>query len=422
MAMSCENFRESERRRLSRRAVLVGGLAGAVWWASDRSALAQTAFGKNGNVVVVIFLRGGADGLSMVAPYAEDAYYRIRPTLAVPAPGKGSESLLKLDDLFGLNPAMSPLLPIFEDGELAIMHAVGSGDHTRSHFEATSLMERGAADERGTESSGWLARHLLSTGGAESPLRAVALTSTMPESLGGATQAIAIESLERYRLQVPKGDLERTQDALADLFAKGDDAFSQAGRDTLKVLDTLNDFDPEKYEPSHGATYPDSSIGQALKQVSFLVRAEVGLEVACLDAGGRGGWDTHVAQAPWLTGLLTDLGASLAAFRRDLDSEMRRVTVVVQTEFGRRAAENSGFGTDHGRASVMFAMGGGVHGGRVVADWPGLEKDQLTGPGDLQVTTDYRDVLAEMLQARLNSRPADVFPGHRPKPVGVFSA
>ncbi|MCH7945208.1 MAG: DUF1501 domain-containing protein [Armatimonadetes bacterium] len=221
---------------------------------------------------------------------------------------------------------------------------------------------------------------------------------------------------------MPKEDLERTQDALADLFAKGDDAFSQAGRDTLEVLKTLNDFDPEKYVPSHSATYPDSSLGKALKQVSFLVRAEVGLEVACLDAGARGGWDTHVAQAPWLTGLLTDLAASLAAFRRDLAGEMRRVTVVVQTEFGRRAAENSGFGTDHGRASVMFAMGGGVQGGRVVADWPGLDKKQLTGPGDLQVTTDYRDVLAEMLKARLNGRPADVFPGHRPKPVGVFSS
>lgn len=420
--MSCENFHESEARRLSRRALLVGGLSGAVWWASGKTALAQTTFGQNGNVVVVIFLRGGADGLNIVAPYAEDDYYNLRPTLAIPAPGKGDGSLIKLDDTFGLSPDLRPLFPLFDSGDLAIVHAIGSWDSTRSHFEAMSAMERGAADEKGSEVGGWLARHLRSTPGRESPLRALALSHTMPESLRGAMQAVAIESLDRFRLGVPDNERQRTEAALAAVYANGTDSISDAGRETLEVLKTLNSFDPEAEVPENGATYPETPLGRALKQVAFLVRKEVGLEVACLDAADRGGWDTHFVQTARLSALLQDLGGSLAAFHKDLGTEMRRVTVVVQTEFGRRAGENSSYGTDHGRASVLFALGGGVQGGRIFGAWPGLKSDQLDGPGDLKVTTDYRDVLAEMLVNRLGNQNIDeVFPGHTVSPLGVFA-
>jgi uncharacterized protein (DUF1501 family) len=252
-------------------------------------------------------------------------------------------------------------------------------------------------------------------------MRAVAFAPTMPESLSGATQAVAIESLADYRLQVPDDQRTKTHDALESLYKNHNDVFAEGARNTLKAIKALRDYDPQKSKPEKGALYPQSSLGEALAQVAYLVRKDVGLEVACLDAADRGGWDTHIAQAPLLTGLLDNLGKSLAAFHQDLGKEMSRVTVVVQTEFGRRVAENSGYGTDHGRGSVMFALGGGVQGGRVIAKWQGLSNELLEGPGDLPVTTDYRDVLSELLENRLGSSTVgEVFPGHVRKPVGVF--
>ena len=414
----CQNFQDAERKRLTRRAVLAGGLIGAAMWATRKTALAQALVRQNGNVVVVVFLRGGADGLNLVVPHGEDAYYRARPTLAVPR-----EKVLKLDGLFGFNPDLAALLPLFKDGELGIVHAAGSGDHTRSHFEAMSAIERGARDDTDAEDGGWLARHLLASSERGGPMRAVAFDSTMPQSLSGATQAVAIESLADYRLNVAEEKRDDTERALEALYAGHDDVFAEAGRNTLAALRALRDYDPEKSKPENGADYPKSSLGVALAQVAYLVRKDLGLEVATVDASGRGSWDTHVAQGPWLTGLLNDLGKSLAAFRKDLGKEVSRVTVVALTEFGRRVAENSGYGTDHGRGSVMLAMGGGVNGGRVYGEWPGLEDDQLEGPGDLRVTTDYRNVLSEMLQNRLGSTTTtQVFPGLAEKPVGLFRA
>jgi uncharacterized protein (DUF1501 family) len=414
---SCDSYREAERRRLTRRAFVAGGLIGAAMWATRKTALAQTLVRENGNVIVVVFLRGGADGLNIVAPVAEDAYYRARPTLAVPR-----NRALALDDVFAFNPDLAPLLPLYKDGELAVVHAVGSADQTRSHFEAMSAMERGAATDRGDEKGGWLARHLLAHAGTDAPMRAVALASTMPQSLSGATQAVAIESLAAYRLDAPDADRARIEAALTAMYEAHDDAFSRAGRNTLQALAALRGYDAQDTRPENGATYPDTALGRGLSQVAYLVRQDVGLEVACLDAADRGGWDTHVAQGPWLAGLLDDLGRSLAAFRQDMGQEMSRVTLVVQTEFGRRVAENSGFGTDHGRGSVMLALGGGVRGGRVYGRWPGLSDEVLEGPGDLPVTTDYRDVLSELLEERLGSTTVgEVFPGFARGGVGMFA-
>jgi uncharacterized protein (DUF1501 family) len=413
----CNSYQEAERKMLTRRAVVAGGLIGAAMWATRKTALAQTLVRSNGNVVVVIFLRGGADGLNMVVPYQEANYYKARPTLAVAA-----DKVHKLDDQFGLNPDLAPLRPLFEDGELAVLHAVGSRDTTRSHFEAMNAMERGAANDQGDETGGWIARHLLATNGASAPMRAVAFAPTMPESLSGATQAVAIESLADYRLQVPDEKQEPLHRALSSLYAGHGDVFSEGARNTLAALQALRDYDAGSSKPEGGAVYPETPLGSALAQVAYLVRKDVGLEVACLDAADRGGWDTHIAQGALFTGLLDNLGKSLAAFRQDLGREMSRVTVVVQTEFGRRVEENSGYGTDHGRGSVMFALGGGVSGGRVYARWPGLTKEVLEGPGDLPVTTDYRDVLAELLERRLGSATAgEVFPDFERRAVGVFS-
>ncbi|MBS1710017.1 MAG: DUF1501 domain-containing protein [Armatimonadetes bacterium] len=406
-----------ERAVWSRRAVMAAGVS----WLASRSALAQATFAQDKqdrNVVVVVFLRGGADGLHLVTPYFEDAYYRGRPALATRAPSdrRGGPRCVDLDGRFGLHPTLAPLLPAWADGELGIVHAVGSGDSTHSHFEAMATMERGLTNQSDLASGGWLARHLESQAGTSVPLRAVAWGYTMPESLSGAASATLVETLSDFRLRAPRGDV---RERLAHLYQTGGDQLSEAGAQTLGVLQTLEKLDPKEYKPENGADYPKTPTGQAMKEVAFLVRQRVGLEVACLDSGG---WDSHVNQA-YLDQQMGDLAKTLAALRQDLGREMSRVTVVVQSEFGRRVEENSGLGTDHGAGGVFFAMGGGVAGGKVYGDWPGIGPDQRTGPGDLRITTDYRTVLAEILEKRLGSGAVpDVFPALDSKRLGLFRA
>ena len=437
---------EHQAARPTRREVLRNGATAAVTGLAalglaQGSALAQVALnpgatdeagGTGRDVLVSIFLRGAADGLSMAVPYADDDYYRARPALALAAPAKGTAvgdgkdgKSVRLDDRFALHPALAPLAPLFHDGTMAAVHAVGSGDQTRSHFEAMAAMERGLYTDAGREASGWLARHLLTTTpgtGAASPLRAVVFSNVLFDSLRGATDVSVLTSLSDFRLDLPRPELARN---LAALYGGGSDAVATAGRETLAVLKTLERLDPASYRPANGAEYPGSSLGQGLKQTASLVKARVGMEVACLD---RGGWDTHVGQGGatgWLAAQLDDVAKSVAAFVLDLgDAEMRRVTVLVQTEFGRRVRENSGLGTDHGRASALFVLGGGVNGGRVYGQWPGLKPDQLENPGDLRVTTDYRDVLAEIVAKRLRNEAGlpTIFPNTRPRYLGIVRA
>ena len=417
-----------------RQALTTGALAAVAWATRGTSALAEIAVntGKRDagrDVLVTVFLRGGADGLNIVVPYGEDAYHRNRQTIGVAAPGdrrKGSsDRALDLNGFFGLHPALAPLHPLYGKGLMACIHAIGSDDHTRSHFEAMASMERGLPDERTGGASGWLARHLATAPGDNaSPLRAVALSSVMPDSLRGATAATALNSLAEFRLDLPTSVEKKRggeiRQALAEFYEDGADAVARAGRETLAVLKTLNRIDPVNYRPANGATYPQTELGNGLRQVACLIKGRVGLEVACLD---RGGWDTHVGQGSaggWLALQLADVAQSLAAFTSDLGKEMRRVTIVVMTEFGRRVQENSGLGTDHGRASMMMLLGGGIVGGKVFAKWPGLEDDDLEPPGDLRVTTDYRDVLSEIVARRLhNPQLSTVFPNYTPRFAGV---
>lgn len=411
-------------RRNLMKAAVAGGI-GAVWWAGSKTALAQTSVRKNGedgNVLVSVFLRGGADGLSFVSPYAEDDYYKSRPSLGIKHPKSGvpqNQRLTDLDGFFGLSPALLPLLPYWESGEAAFVHAVGSGDGTHSHFQAMNTMERGLQDQEGRAGGGWLARHLNMTEGTGSPLRGVAVSSFLPDSLVGASHATAIASMNDFRLERSEAAYRQM---LKALYADGDDTMAASGRGTLEILDALNGLDPAEYKPERQAVYPDTPVGRAFRQVAFLIRQDIGLEVACIDADS---WDTHVTQGTtdgWLFGLVRDLALSIAALHTDLGKEMSRVTVSVQTEFGRRVAENSGLGTDHGAGGLMILSGGGVKGGKVYGDWPGLVPDKLTGPGDLKITTDYRDVLTELLSQRLgNPDPSKVFPELRHKPVGVFA-
>lgn len=398
--------------RVSRRGLVTGLGLGLLSWGSAQSALAQIAIGpqRSTNTVVVVFLRGGADGLSLVPPTFDDDYYRARPILAM-----RDKDIPMLSDGFGLHPMLQPIHHLFGEGKLAAVHAVGSDDQTRSHFEAMDTMERGVARREGP-STGWVARYLSSSIPENpSPLRGVAFGHVTPTSMVGATNAVTLSSLSDFRLSFS----DSTRNALEAMYSPGKDEVAHAGRETLKVLATLDKLDPQRQKALNGAVYPETDLGSGLKQVATLVRAKVGLEIACLDSFT---WDTHVAQGTtvgWFPTMVTDLGNSLAAFVKDMGRDMNHVTVVVMSEFGRRIAENTGLGTDHGHGGAMLLMGAGVKGGRVHAKWPGL-KDGV-GPGDLAVTTDYRDVLSEVLEKRLKGASVpDIFVGHQRSSVGLI--
>jgi uncharacterized protein (DUF1501 family) len=380
-----------------------------------RLAFSPPTRGPLGDVLIAVFLRGAADALNMVVPHGDEAYYTLRPTLGIPRPDdrhtQAGTRTIDLDGFFGLHPSLSPLLPAWESGDLAFIHACGAPDESRSHFRAMELMERGVEDERGP-ASGWIGRHLatLDTGNL-SPLRAVALGEIPQRSLTGAIPVTALRSIADFHLAGDPQALALMQNALTSLYT-GSDAVSQVGRETLEILDTLQTMDPISYRPSSDLVYPDSDFGMGLRQIAALIKAEVGLEVAAIDVGG---WDTHFAQGAsegQMAKLMWDLATGLAAFHADLGDFADRSTVVVMSEFGRRAAENGSLGTDHGHGSVMFLMGGHVNGGRVHGRWPGVGEGQLVGPGDLAVTTDYRDVLGEVCLKRLgNPSLREIFPG-----------
>lgn len=375
--------------------------------------------------LVVVFLRGALDGLNTVVPWRDDDYRRLRPTLALPGPDPAAprgRACLDLGGDFALHPALEPLLPLYREGRMAIVHAVGSDDRTRSHFEAQDQAEHGAASGQ-TVAGGWIGRHLrLRSGDTPAAMQAMAFGETIPESLRGAPSAGAIRSLDEVRIATRSGDEAGVVAALEALHAPGDDLLARSGRETLALLRRVQEIRADGTRDA--AEYPADDFGRALSQVGRLLRARVGLEAACLDLGG---FDTHFGQgglgdglAGGLAGPLRSLGSGLAAFARDLGPRFDGVTVVVMTEFGRRAYENTALGTDHGSASVMFLLGGGLRGGKVHGAWPALAPDALHEESDLRVTTDYRQVLSEVL-ARCCGAPdaAAVFPGLDYRPVGV---
>lgn len=388
----------------------------AVAWPTwlPRMAFAPTQTAPRGDLLVVVFLRGAADVLNMIVPHGEEAYYRLRPTLGIPRPddtrAPARERVIDLDGFFGLHPALAPLIPAWQEGHLAPIHAVGAPDESRSHFRAMELMERGVDDESGP-ATGWIGRHLatLDTGNT-SPLRAIGLGEKTQMSLRGPVPVSALRSIADFHLGGDLSAVTQMQAALGALYADNS-PLGVLGQETLEILDTLEALDPENYTPISNIQYPISEFGTGLRQVAMLAKAEVGLEVAAIDVGG---WDTHFAQGGsegLMANLMADLGQGLAAFHRDMIDQMKHTTVVVMSEFGRRAYENASLGTDHGHGSAMILMGGNVVGGKVHAEWPGLEDGQLFGPGDLAVTVDYRDVLGEVLAKRLNNQAlGEVFP------------
>lgn len=357
--------------------------------------------GPAGDVLVCLFLRGGADGLYLVAPVGDEAYYAQRPRLAVPRPDdrrvSASRRGVALDGFFALNPLLAPLGEAYRAGHLAFVHGVGSPDRTHSHFEAMETIERGVGDGA-RSATGWLGRHLESLpASTHSPLRALAMGDTLPQALEGAMGATAIHSLADLRLMLPTGWPSSFITSVAALYEDGEAELRDAGRETLALLKAMERLQPESYRPEGGARYPQSDFGRGLAQIAQLIKAQLGLQVACLDLGG---WDSHISQSTVLDGQIRDLAGGLAAFHADLAENINNITLVAMSEFGRRVRENGGLGTDHGQATCFMLMGGGIRGGRVVADWPGLGDDHLVGPGDLRVTIDYRDLLAEVSTLR----------------------
>lgn len=359
--------------------------------------------------VIVVFLRGGADGLNLVVPYGDDAYYRARPTI-----GLRKSDLIDLDGFFGLSPRLAPLEPWWKDGSLSAVHHAGSEDETRSHFEAQDFMEHG-----GLAAGGWLGRFLrLRPDAGRSPLTAVAIGSQLPECLRGAPSCAALESIDDFGL----GRLapENFAASLAALYGATPGLLGPAGAGALAALERIESLHKTPYTPSHGAAYADDAFSGGLRQIAQLLKARVGLQAAAISLHG---WDSHITQSAIMDGPATRLGLGLAALARDLGPErLARTAVVVMTEFGRRIAENSAGGTDHGRGGLMFFLGGGVPGGRMHGEWESLADAARQGPGELPVRYNYRDLLAPVLRRQAPGVDLDkVFPGHTLAPLATLA-
>ncbi len=399
----------SRRLFLRDSALTLFGVGATPAWLARAALGAQSGRKK---VLVAIFQRGAADGLNTVVPFAEKRYYDLRPLIAIPKPG-AEEGALDLDEFFALHPSLTSLMPLYGERQLAIVHAVGSPDPTRSHFDAQDYMESGTPGRKATE-DGWLNRALPPEEPEASPVRAVALGRQLPRTLRGENPAVAVDSLSEFDVRGPASE------AFRSLYEESLDAeLHGTAEDTFEAVRLLQSIDKRPNTPGNGARYPGGGLGASLEQVARLIKADVGLEVAFADVGG---WDHHANEPQRLANLLRQFGGALAAFHRDLGDRMEDVVVVTMSEFGRTARENGNRGTDHGHANAMFVFGGGVQGGQVYADWPGLEEDQLYQRRDLEVTTDFRTVLTELVTGHLGATDAaGLFPGFvSPGPLGLL--
>jgi uncharacterized protein (DUF1501 family) len=382
-----------------------------------RAAYAQGT-GPRPKVLIAVFQRGAVDGLSMVVPHGDPDYYAARGGIAIAPPAAGNaEATLDLDGFFGLHPALAPLRPLWDGRRLAVVHACGSPDTTRSHFDAQDYMESGTPGVKST-ADGWLARGIQATArpGA-SPFRGVAMGSRLPRVLRGEAGAVAMTSIPDFDVKSEAGGAMpgavNARRGFESMYEGGvRDLLHGTGRETFEAVKMLRSASPPGLDPANGAQYPRGRFGESLRQIAQLIRADVGLEVAFADTGG---WDTHAAQGAergQLANRLTDFAQGLAALDRDLGDRMADVVVLTMSEFGRTVRENGTRGTDHGHATAMLVLGGPVRGGTVYGRWPGLRRDQLFEGRDLAVTTDFRDLFTEVAQRHLAvPAAAPLFPG-----------
>ena len=395
--------------------------AGPFW---GPNFLRQTAFAadlsaatKSNKILICIFQRGAVDGLSMVVPYSDPFYYQNRTDISISAPSKaaGDNAALDLDGYFGLNPALAPLLPLFKQGPLAAIQACGSPNSSRSHFNSQDLMESGV-DEDKSVVDGWLNRLLgccPEDAAKKSAFRAVSMTATIPRSLQGDQDSLAIRDLDTFGLagdtSVTLPGPSGTTTGFESMYgAAVDTVLHGTARESFDALDLLKKARTANYKPAEGAVYPSSGFGRNLKQIAQLIKANVGVQVAFAEVDG---WDTHANQGNGKGQLATRLGGfaqTLAALHRDLGDRMADVVVVTMSEFGRAVHQNGNRGTDHGHGTCFFTMGGSIKGGKVYGDWPTLAPDKLFQNRDLAITTDFRDVFGEICAHHLNVPMADM--------------
>jgi len=417
--------RDAARRSVTRRGFMKGGALALIGTSAIpaflmRSVLAEaTTAAANKKKLVVLFQRGAADGLNVVVPYREKSYYAMRPSIAIQ-----EKDVLDLDGFFGLHPAMAAFKPLYDQGHLAIVHAAGSPDTTRSHFDAQDYMESGTPGVKAT-ADGWLNRAMQAEvlKGRPSAFRAVALGAQIPRTLQGSVPAIAVNNLMDFSVGGRGPQTSPISNAFQAMYDESSDAVLHGtGQETFEAVKMLKAADPARYQPAAGVVYPKTPFGNSLKQVAQLMKANLGVEAAFSDIGG---WDTHQNQGGvngQLANRLKEFSETIAAFWNDMGADAEHVTLVTMSEFGRTARQNGTGGTDHGHANVMFVLGGAVRGGRVYGRWPGLAQEQLNEGRDLSVTTDFRLVLAEVVNKTLGARDlGSVFPGAAVKPSHFLS-
>jgi uncharacterized protein (DUF1501 family) len=397
---------------LSRRVFLKGaGLAAVGVGFHPSSLLVRTAQAAEAGaqVLVQVFLRGGADGLNQLVPHGDPAYYDLRREIALPPPGR-SGGVVDLDGYFGLHPELAPLVPLWRDGRLGFLPAVGNYGLTRSHFDAQDFMETGTPGVKST-STGWLDRSVARLPGAE-VTQAVAFASVLPRSFLGGEPVLVAQNLSSFDLRARTWRPE-AETLLRAMYEPRADAYGQVGRETFAAIAALARNPGLTAPPANGAAYPNAAVGNALRQAAAIIRT--GLGTRCIFVNVTGGFDTHANQLAANTNDYRALGAALAAFATDLGRQLDDVVVMVDTEFGRTSAVNGSAGTDHGSAHCMMVFGGRVRGGRIVGGWPGLSRADLHEGRDLAFTVDYRDAFQEIARVQLGTSES-LFPGYTPGP------
>jgi uncharacterized protein (DUF1501 family) len=402
---------------VTRRIFVRNGALAVVGTAAVPSFLTRAAFGAADTArpkrLVVIFQRGAADGLNIVVPHGEQHYYAMRPSINIP-----KKAVLDLDGFFGLHPSLDPFQPLWQQRHLAIIHATGSPDATRSHFDAQDFMETGTPGVKATD-DGWLNRSLSSMGTTEhSPFRAIALGPSLPRILSGSEPAVAMNNINDFSVGGKNPKPSFAADAFEAMYDHSSDSMLHTtGEETFDAVKMLKAADPGKYQPARGANYPKGRFGDSLRQLAQLIKANLGVQVAFADIGG---WDHHVNEGAvegQLGNVLSDFSQSLAALWTDLGDHADDTVIVTMSEFGRTARENGNRGTDHGHANVMFVLGGPVKGGKVYGRWPGLDQSQLYEGRDLALTTDFRQVIGEAVAKHVgNKNLSQVFPGFDNEP------
>lgn len=414
----------ARRNGITRRGFLRGGALALVGTSVVPAFLTRSIYAEmdaaaaNGKKLVVVFQRGACDGLNVVVPYAEPNYYTMRPSIALQ-----QKDVLDLNGFFGLHPAMAAMKPLYDAGHLAIIHAAGSPDPTRSHFDAQDYMESGTPGVKAT-TDGWLNRALQAEILKNKPtaFRAVALGTQVPRTLQGKVPAVAMANLGDFSVAGKGPQTSPLSNAFESMYDGSTDAVLHGtGQETFEAVKMLKSANPAQYKPAAGVNYPNGAFGNSLKQVAQLLKANLGVEAAFSDIGG---WDTHQNQGAangQLANRLREFSDSIAAFWKDMGDEAENITLVTMSEFGRTARQNGTGGTDHGHANVMFVLGGQVKGGKVYGKWPGLANEQLNEGRDLAVTTDFRNVLAESAYKSLGARNLEaIFPGAQLKPAAFL--